>query len=814
LEGFSAAAATTYGDTLSYGGHYYKLATSIGITRAAALAEASASSFTLNDQTYQGYLVTVTTSGEETFIEAAIRATNNGTYFGSEPASYWMGGEYVTSAWRWTSGPEDGQALAYSNWSGSEASQGATDPYLTLNMYAGYVGNNWLSVPNSYTSGIRGYVIEYRDITSPTVVTFSPADGASTVSVTSNITLTFSEAIAKGTGYIEIHAGSATGTLVERFDAATSSALKFSGSSLVIDPTSDLSPSTRYFITFASGAIKDLEGNAYLGTTTYDFSTTAPVITGTNGADVLTGTSAGEQIDGLGGNDTIYGLDGNDTISGGDGSDTIYGGAGDDVITAYGVKSAPQYLTSDPDFVDGGAGDDTIYFMGGQCYGGDGNDIIYVRWPTDTRYPSYNSSAKSYVYGGNGNDTIISEFVDAFIDSGAGDDNITVKGIGYSINTGDGNDTVNILQIYEFNINYGINNSIGEFNVILGNGNDVSTLDLSNGLYAYIDGGSGWDEIIINNYSGVLNLSNMSNHFKDIEVFTLGTSISEFLGRNVDDFLVGSAERDVIKGLMGNDQIYGKAGDDYIEGDEGNDLLSGEDGNDTIVGGEGDDRLEGGAGNDNLYGGVGADLIFAGSADDVVYAGDGNDTVYGDVGNDQINGDDGTDILYGNDGNDFLGGGLGDDTLNGGTGDDGLAGGDGDDSLDGGDGDDTLLGQAGDDTISGGLGADFIDAGDGIDTVNAGDANDLINGGNGNDIINGEAGNDSIYGDAGNDVIDGGAGDDDLSGGNDNDTITGGAGDDRIAGGFGNDILNGGEGNDTISANDGDDCTSSEHSRH
>ena len=54
LEGFSAAAATTYGDTLSYGGHYYRLATSIGITRAAALAEASASSFTLNGQTYQG----------------------------------------------------------------------------------------------------------------------------------------------------------------------------------------------------------------------------------------------------------------------------------------------------------------------------------------------------------------------------------------------------------------------------------------------------------------------------------------------------------------------------------------------------------------------------------------------------------------------------------------------------------------------------------------------------------------------------------------------------------------------------------------
>jgi Ca2+-binding RTX toxin-like protein len=828
LEGFSAAAATTYGDTLSYGGHYYRLATSIGITRAAALAEASASSFTLNGQTYQGHLVTVTTSGEEAFIEAAIRATNNGTYFGSEPSSYWMGGEYVTSTWRWTSGLEDGQALTYSNWSGSEASQGATDPYLTLNMYAGYVGNNWLSVPNSYTSGIRGYVIEYRDMTAPTVPNLPSTPS---IAINANLTVTFSEAIAKGSGFVEIHSGSATGPLVERFDVTTSFALRFSGSNLVIDPTSNLNPGTQYFVTFASGAVKDLDGNAYSGNV-YAFNSLGVAITGTAENDTLTGTIFDENISGLSGNDTIYGLEGNDVIDGGDGSDAIYGSNGADTITSFFIRNTTPNLFSnnytyvvDADYVDGGDGDDTIYFLGGQCFGGAGNDNIIVKGPSfptkSSMFTFSYSISNSYIYSGlgddlinidgnmfhvfiesgEGNDRIITNSANCTTSSGSGDDYISA--IGGDIDAGSDNDYVLIAGLGR---NYSAwSNAVSAFNVRLGVGDDKLSISINNGLEVYIDGGDGWDEVIFTGYTGTLNLNNISNHFKDIEVFTIGTAVSEFLGRDVGDFIVGTGFRDVIKGMIGDDQIYGGDGDDYIEGDEGNDLLSGEGADDTIVGGEGDDRLEGGAGNDSLYGGVGTDLVFGGSGGDVVYAGDGNDTAYGDVGNDQINGDDGNDILYGNDGNDFLGGGLGDDSLIGGAGDDGLAGGDGNDSLDGGDDNDTLLGQAGDDTISGGLGQDFIDAGDGIDTVNAGDANDLINGGFGNDIINGEAGNDSIYGDAGNDIIDGGAGDDDLSGGNDNDTITGGAGDDRIAGGYGNDILNGGEGSDTISANDGDD---------
>ncbi len=109
----------------------------------------------------------------------------------------------------------------------------------------------------------------------PTVLTFNPVDASTNVPVVSNIVVTFTEAIQKGTGLIEIHSGSASGTVVESYDAATSTNLTISGSALTINPTANLANETNYFVTFAAGSIKDLAGNNYSGTTTYDF-TTAP----------------------------------------------------------------------------------------------------------------------------------------------------------------------------------------------------------------------------------------------------------------------------------------------------------------------------------------------------------------------------------------------------------------------------------------------------------------------------------------------------------------------------------------------------------
>ena len=159
------------------------------------------------------------------------------------------------------------------------------------------------------------------DTTAPTVSTFSPTDGLTGVAVGANIVLTFSETIARGAGSIQIRSGSATGTVVETFDAALSARLTLSGSILTIDPTNNLSASTQYFVTFASGTIKDTAGNGYTGTTSYDFTTQANTVTGTANADTLAGTAGIDVINGLGGNDIITGAGGTDILNGGDGSD-------------------------------------------------------------------------------------------------------------------------------------------------------------------------------------------------------------------------------------------------------------------------------------------------------------------------------------------------------------------------------------------------------------------------------------------------------------------------------------------------------------
>lgn len=111
------------------------------------------------------------------------------------------------------------------------------------------------------------------DTSAPVVLSFSPVDGATAAAIGSNIVLTFNEAIQKGVGAIVLRLGSATGAIVESFDAATSSRVTATGSTLTIDPTINLSADTPYFVTFAAGTVKDLAGNSYAGTTAYDFKT-------------------------------------------------------------------------------------------------------------------------------------------------------------------------------------------------------------------------------------------------------------------------------------------------------------------------------------------------------------------------------------------------------------------------------------------------------------------------------------------------------------------------------------------------------------
>ena len=162
------------------------------------------------------------------------------------------------------------------------------------------------------------------DTIAPIVSGFFPSDGQTAVAITSNIALTFSEAIQKGTGTVAIHAGSTDGAVVESFDAATSNLLSIIDNTLTINPVTDLANNTHYFVTFDAGSIKDLAGNNYAGTTTYDFTTVTSANKITDGNDALVGTNA---------SDLINGGKGADSMKGGLGNDTYYvDNAGDTVI--------------------------------------------------------------------------------------------------------------------------------------------------------------------------------------------------------------------------------------------------------------------------------------------------------------------------------------------------------------------------------------------------------------------------------------------------------------------------------------------------
>ncbi len=142
----------------------------------------------------------------------------------------------------------------------------------TFSSAAGKLNTDGADANNRVTL-IVNTVPPVTDTEPPTVTLFSPLDGATGVDTSSNVFITFSEAITRGTGTIEIRSGSAGGILVESLNAATSNRITLSDNQLTIDPTNSLSNSTRYFVVLNAGTIKDAAGNSYAGTSTYDFTT-------------------------------------------------------------------------------------------------------------------------------------------------------------------------------------------------------------------------------------------------------------------------------------------------------------------------------------------------------------------------------------------------------------------------------------------------------------------------------------------------------------------------------------------------------------
>ena len=111
----------------------------------------------------------------------------------------------------------------------------------------------------------------------PIPITFSPTDGSSDVSLTSNIVITYNASIAKGSGNITLREGSASGTVIETI-AVSSGSVSISGGTATINP-SDFPTGKDIYVVVDEGAF--VQSNTELGGSspllnTYNF-TTGPI---------------------------------------------------------------------------------------------------------------------------------------------------------------------------------------------------------------------------------------------------------------------------------------------------------------------------------------------------------------------------------------------------------------------------------------------------------------------------------------------------------------------------------------------------------
>jgi len=136
---------------------------------------------------------------------------------------------------------------------------------------------------NTELGGSSPLLNTYNFTTGPiTVSSFSPSDGATNQTISTNIVITFSENITKGSGNITLRASSASGTVRQTIDV-TSGAVSVSGTQATINPPSDLQYSEDTYIVVDAGCFRNADGDVASGNAiinTYNFTTEAELSLG------------------------------------------------------------------------------------------------------------------------------------------------------------------------------------------------------------------------------------------------------------------------------------------------------------------------------------------------------------------------------------------------------------------------------------------------------------------------------------------------------------------------------------------------------
>ena len=129
------------------------------------------------------------------------------------------------------------------------------------------------------TSSVNALINTYSFRT--TTFAFSsivPANNDTEVAASTNITLTFNEPPTRGTGTITLRSGSAGGTILESFDAASSGQISISGNDWILNPTSDFGFTTLAFLVIPNNSIANFVGLNVEDADTHSFTTVGPVL--------------------------------------------------------------------------------------------------------------------------------------------------------------------------------------------------------------------------------------------------------------------------------------------------------------------------------------------------------------------------------------------------------------------------------------------------------------------------------------------------------------------------------------------------------
>ena len=129
----------------------------------------------------------------------------------------------------------------------------------------------------------------------PQAITFSPTDGSSDVSLTSNIVITFNVDVAKGSGNITLRDGSASGTVIETI-AVSSGSVSISGGQVTINPSDFPTGKDIYVVVDADAFTSSSLGSGTELINTYNFTTGPITTTAFSPSDGATGQSVSTNI--------------------------------------------------------------------------------------------------------------------------------------------------------------------------------------------------------------------------------------------------------------------------------------------------------------------------------------------------------------------------------------------------------------------------------------------------------------------------------------------------------------------------------------